>query len=92
MPLDQYGHIDYGYALTVHKAQGTTIDGNVYVMASDAMTDREWSYVALSRAKGTTRIYTSGIDDTQLQRDMKRSHRKDTSLDHGRSQEHDQEH
>ena len=87
VPLDQYGHVDHGYALTVHKAQGTTIDGNVYVMASDAMTDREWSYVALSRAKGTTRIYTSDIDDTQLQRDMQRSHRKDTSLDHGSSQQ-----
>ena len=87
VPLDQYSHVDLGYALTVHKAQGTTIDGNVYVMASEVMTDREWSYVALSRAKGTTRIYTSGIDDARLQRDMQRSHRKDTSLDHVRSQE-----
>lgn len=87
VPLDQYSHVDHGYALTVHKAQGTTIDGNVYVMASEAMTDREWSYVALSRAKGTTRIYTSELDDAQLQRDMQRSHRKDTSLDHVRSQE-----
>jgi Ti-type conjugative transfer relaxase TraA len=87
VPLEQYNHVDHGYALTVHKAQGTTIDGNVYVMASDAMTDREWSYVALSRAKGMTRIYTSGIDDTQLQRDMQRSHRKDTSLDHAHSQD-----
>lgn len=86
VPLNQYGHVDHGYALTVHKAQGTTIDGNVYVMASEAMTDREWSYVALSRAKGVTRIYSSRIDDGQLQRDMQRSHRKDTSLDHVQSQ------
>lgn len=82
VPLAQYNHLDHGYALTVHKAQGTTIDGNVYVMASEAMTDREWSYVALSRAKGTTRIYTSGMDDAQLQREMQRSHRKDTAIDH----------
>jgi Ti-type conjugative transfer relaxase TraA len=87
VPFDQYSHLDHGYALTVHKAQGTTVDGNVYVMASEAMTDREWSYVALSRAKSTTRIYTSVIDDAQLQRDMQRSHRKDTTLDHVRSQE-----
>jgi ATP-dependent exoDNAse (exonuclease V) alpha subunit len=87
VPLAQYGHVDHGYALTVHKAQGTTVDGNVYVMASDAMTDREWSYVALSRAKGNTRIYTNNIDDAQLERAMQRSHRKDTSLDHIRSRE-----
>jgi ATP-dependent exoDNAse (exonuclease V) alpha subunit len=87
VPLAQYGHVDHGYALTVHKAQGTTVDGNVYVMASDAMTDREWSYVALSRAKGNTRIYTNNIEDAQLERAMQRSHRKDTSLDHVRSQE-----
>jgi Ti-type conjugative transfer relaxase TraA len=87
VPLDQYNHVDHGYALTVHKAQGSTIDGNVYVMASDAMTDREWSYVALSRAKGTTRLFTSGIQNNQLQKNMQRSHRKDTSLDHLPSQE-----
>jgi ATP-dependent exoDNAse (exonuclease V) alpha subunit len=80
--LTHYPHLDHGYALTVHKAQGTTIDGNVYVMASEVMTDREWSYVALSRAKGTTRIYTSDLEDVQLHQAMQRSHRKDTSIDH----------
>lgn len=87
MPLAAYNHLDHGYVLTVHKAQGTTINGNVYVMTSEAMTDREWSYVALSRARGNTRIYTNGMDDTQLQRDMRRSHRKDTSMDHMPDQE-----
>lgn len=87
VPLESYPHLDHGYALTVHKAQGTTVDGNVYVMASDAMTDREWAYVALSRAKGNTRIYTAGIEDEELQRDMRRSRRKDTSLDYTHDQQ-----
>jgi Ti-type conjugative transfer relaxase TraA len=86
VPLASYAHLDHGYALTVHKAQGTTVDGNVYVMASDVMTDREWAYVALSRAKGNTRIYTAGIEDEELLRDMRRSRRKDTSLDYERDQ------
>lgn len=82
VPFREYAHLDHGYALTVHKSQGTTIDGNVYVMASETMTDREWSYVAISRAKGTTRIFTAMQDTTQLERVMQRSHRKETTLDY----------
>lgn len=82
VPTNTYRHLDHGYALTVHKAQGTTVDGNVYVLASEAMSDREWSYVALSRAKRQTLLYSNGADLRQLERGMARSHQKTTSLDY----------
>jgi hypothetical protein len=42
---------------TAHVAQGTTVDA-AYVLATDAAY-REWAYVALSRARDTTRLYAS---------------------------------
>lgn len=41
----QYAHIDHGYAVTVHKAQGATVD-RAYVLASGGM-DRHLAYVGL---------------------------------------------
>ncbi|HEX3946148.1 MAG TPA: MobF family relaxase, partial [Acidimicrobiales bacterium] len=43
------GHLDHGYAVTVHKAQGMTVD-RAFVLATDSLT-REAGYVALSRAR-----------------------------------------
>jgi hypothetical protein len=47
--------IQHGYASTAHVAQGTTVDA-AFVLATDAAY-REWAYVALSRARDTTRLY-----------------------------------
>jgi conjugative relaxase-like TrwC/TraI family protein len=47
--------IQHGYAFTAHVAQGTTVDA-AFVLATDAAY-REWAYVALSRARDTTRLY-----------------------------------
>lgn len=82
VPTRDYAHLDHGYALTVHKAQGTTVNGNVYVLTSEAMTDREWSYVALSRARQTTRIFTTLAEASELDKSMKRSRAKETALDY----------
>ena len=40
----QYGHFDHGYALTVHKSQGVTVD-RAYVLATKSM-HAELAYVA----------------------------------------------
>jgi hypothetical protein len=53
--IDQYGYIDYGYATTIHKSQGTTVD-KTFVYASSGM-DSHLTYVALSRHKDDVQIY-----------------------------------
>ncbi|HDL49832.1 MAG TPA: hypothetical protein ENH33_07745, partial [Actinobacteria bacterium] len=52
--LDQ-GHVDYGYAMTGHKAQGVTTDRTFTVI--EGATDREWVYVAMSRGRQTNTLY-----------------------------------
>jgi len=52
--LDQ-GHVDYGYALTGHKAQGVTV-GRTFAVIGDN-TNREWAYVAMSRGRLANTTY-----------------------------------
>ena len=63
-------HLEHSYALTGHAAQGLTIDRSfVLVRAEGALA--EWGYVAASRARSETRLYTVGpepVDDTRLTR------------------------
>jgi hypothetical protein len=49
------GHLDHGYALTAHKAQGATFD-RAYVLGSDEAY-REWGYTALSRHRQVSTFY-----------------------------------
>jgi ATP-dependent exoDNAse (exonuclease V) alpha subunit len=51
------GHLDHGYALTAHLAQGSTVD-RAYVLGSDELY-REWGYSALSRHRTEARFYVS---------------------------------
>lgn len=50
------GHLEHGYALTAHAAQGATVDKS-YVLGSDDLY-REWGYTALSRHRDEARYYT----------------------------------
>ena len=54
------GHVDYGYALTIHKAQGMTCD-RAFVLATDDLY-QEAAYTALSRARIETRLYVVADD------------------------------
>jgi hypothetical protein len=55
-----YKHLDYGYATTVHKAQGTTVD-RTYVLATPHF-DRHTSYVALSRHREAATVFYASDD------------------------------
>ena len=55
-----YAHIDHGYAATIHKAQGVTVDRS-HVLATPGM-DSNASYVALSRHRDGTELHY-GKDD-----------------------------
>jgi conjugative relaxase-like TrwC/TraI family protein len=54
-------HLDYGYALTGHAAQGSTVD-RAYVLLYDEGALQEWGYVACSRARLETRLYLADHD------------------------------
>ncbi|MAN77386.1 MAG: Ti-type conjugative transfer relaxase TraA [Rhizobiales bacterium] len=55
-----YAKIDHGYATTIHKSQGVTID-RVKVLAS-SMFDRHLTYVALTRHRDAVQLYV-GADE-----------------------------
>lgn len=55
------GHVDHAYALTGHRTQGLTAE-RAFVLAGGDGELKEWGYVALSRARGETRLYTSAPD------------------------------
>jgi hypothetical protein len=61
-------HLDYGYARTVHRAQGATVD-RAHVLAAGG--GRELAYVALSRASEHTRVYATADNLEQAVDDLK---------------------
>lgn len=65
-----YGHVDHGYAATVHKAQGVTAD-RAHVLASAHM-DRHAAYVALTRHRDGVALHY-GRDEFADGRQLARS-------------------
>ena len=55
VPVDRYQAIDHGYATTIHKNQGTTVDRS-FVLASGTM-DRHLTYVAMTRHRDGAALY-----------------------------------
>ena len=81
--LRDYGHVDHGYAATIHKAQGVTVE-RAHVLASAHM-DRHASYVALTRHRDGVALHYGRdefADPQQLARALGRERLKDTSLDY----------
>lgn len=76
-----YGYIDYGYAMSVHRAQGVTTD-KVSVLMSESMTDQEWSYVAVSRHRERLRVFVPEGLDEGLARSVGRSRQKGLASDY----------
>lgn len=55
------GHLSHGYAMTVHKSQGATVE-RAFVLGNDALF-LEAGYVALSRAVARTDVYVVGAGE-----------------------------
>lgn len=84
--LKDYDRIDHGYAATIHKAQGMTVD-RTHVLATAGM-DAHSSYVALSRHRDGMELHF-GRDDfadrDRLVRTLSRDRAKDMASDYARS-------
>jgi Ti-type conjugative transfer relaxase TraA len=56
----RHRHFDHGYAVTIHKSQGATVD-RAYVLASHRM-DESLTYVAMTRHRDALHLYISDDD------------------------------
>ncbi|MFT3939319.1 Ti-type conjugative transfer relaxase TraA [Rhodopseudomonas sp.] len=81
--IKDYDRIDHGYAATIHKAQGMTVD-RTHVLATPGM-DSHGSYVALSRHRDGMELHY-GRDDfasaEKLARTLSRDRSKDMASDY----------
>ncbi|MDC7267279.1 MULTISPECIES: Ti-type conjugative transfer relaxase TraA [unclassified Shinella] len=66
VPMGDYQAIDHGYATTIHKNQGATVDRS-YVMASGTM-DRHLTYVAMTRHRDGVQLYAAQDEFTNAGR------------------------
>jgi Ti-type conjugative transfer relaxase TraA len=65
-----YQSFDHGYAVTIHKSQGATVDA-AYVLASRSM-DQHLAYVAMTRHREDLQIYASHDDAPKWTRSLDR--------------------
>ena len=83
--INNYNQIDHGYAATVHKAQGVTVD-RVHVLATSGL-DRHAAYVALSRHRDGVDLHYGRddfADQGKLVRTLSRDRAKDMASDYTR--------
>ncbi len=81
--LKSYGYVDHGYAATVHKTQGMTVD-RTHVLATPGM-DAHATYVALTRHRADTALHFGRddfADEAHLRQVLARERPKDMALDY----------
>lgn len=81
------GHIDHGYATTIHKAQGMTCD-DIFVVGPAGLY-REAGYVALSRARNTAHLYATTKDAATIGERPHTDHAIPLPTEHVDDPEHD---
>ena len=84
-----YRHVDHGYATTIHKSQGATVD-RVKVLASLSL-DKHLSYVAMTRHRDDVALYYGRRSFEKaggLIPLLSRRNAKETTLDYAGSREY----
>ena len=79
----RYGSVAHGYAVTVHKSQGATVD-RVYVLA-DPLMNRNAAYVALTRHRDGVHLVADRetfASREQLDKSLSRTGQKDLASDY----------
>tara|TARA_R110000868_G_scaffold276108_1_gene535767 strand:- start:7187 stop:10111 length:2925 start_codon:yes stop_codon:yes gene_type:complete len=90
--LKDYAHVDHGYAATIHKSQGVTVD-RAHVLATPGM-DRHAAYVGLSRHRDGVQLHYGRddfVDQTKLVRTLGRDRAKDMASDYPMVRDRDAE-
>lgn len=83
--MKDYAHVDHGYAATIHKAQGMTVD-RAHVLATPGM-DRHGAYVGMSRHRDRMALHYARDDfkdESRLIRTLSRERAKDMAGDYER--------
>jgi len=78
-----YAHVDHGYAATIHKAQGMTVD-RTHMLATPGM-DRHGAYVGMSRHRDGLAVHYGRDDfrdESRLVRTLSRERTKDMASDY----------
>lgn len=81
--MADYAAVDHGYATTIHKAQGATVD-RTHVLASGTM-DRHLTYVGMTRHRDAVTLYAGREefrDMDALAGRLSRAGLKETTLDY----------
>jgi Ti-type conjugative transfer relaxase TraA len=81
-----YQAFDHGYATTIHKTQGATVDRS-FVLASNTM-DRHLTYVGMTRHRDRAGVYAGRDefkDSAELMKTLGRSGAKETALDYAQT-------
>lgn len=80
-----YAAFDHGYATTIHKTQGATVD-RAFVLASGTM-DRHLTYVAMTRHRNGVQLHAGRDefkDEKALGATLSRAGLKETTLDYAK--------
>jgi conjugative relaxase-like TrwC/TraI family protein len=75
-----YNYLDYGYALTNYKSQGSTYDKAIILSDKTSLTNAEEFYVGVTRAKYEITAYVDSIPNLEKFAGM--SQRKESVLEH----------
>ncbi len=76
---ENYNYLDHAYAVTNYKSQGQTSDITIYSHNSETITNQESFYVASTRAKEETIVYTD--DKETLNEQIKIEQEKISTMD-----------
>ncbi|MEG6586710.1 MobF family relaxase [Dendrosporobacter sp. 1207_IL3150] len=82
--FEQYSKLDYGYAMTAHKAQGITVDRAFINLDSSQnnLNNRNAYYVDISRARHEVKIYVD--DSTKIEKQVQNFANKLSSVNFSR--------